>query len=497
MERSDGMIVAVDLGAGSGRVVSGCIRHGRLELTEVRRFVHPPREAAGLLRWDPEFLKGEILQGIAEAGYGSHVLSVGIDTWGVDFVLLDDQGTPLEAPRCYRNEHTRAFVAPVLAALGEGRVYQATGIQTQHFNTLFQLAAWKAQSPESWSRARRFAMMPDWLLHRLGAPLVNELSNASTTQLLNARTRDWDQGLLDDLEIPSTWFSKPVEPGSLLGGCVALGRHRPALIAPATHDTGSAVAAIPLTNERSAFIATGTWCLIGMESTEPETGDAARAANFTNEAGVDGTYRFLKNCMGLWLLQQLKSSWPGCPDFGELAARAAEQTPWGALVDVDDPAFFQPASMREALSQWLTESGQGVPDTPAAFARVCVDSLVLAFVRSLREIETIRGLRLETIHLVGGGSRNALLCQLTADATGLPVWAGPTESSALGNLIVQGRTLGLVADLQEARQLVARSFPLVEYRPRGTQDQWRAAAQRLSHLREQKCSKGDHAACLP
>jgi len=293
-------------------------------------------------------------------------------------------------------------VEPTLARLGEEALYRRTGIQTLHFNTLFQLAAWGQSSPETLARARRFAMIPDWLVHRLGGPLVNEVTNASSTQMLDARTRDWDRTTLDALGLAPGLFSLPVVPGTVLSPAVALGRHRPALVAPATHDTGSAVAAIALKDDRSAYIATGTWCLIGIESKVPETGDAARKANFTNEAGVDGTYRFLKNCMGLWLIQQLQASWPGCPDIADLTLAAGQAPAFRALVDADDPSFFQPESMKQALEAWWTKTGQPVPEGPGGYARSCLESLVLAFCQTLGQLEEIRNLTLDRSDSIGG-----------------------------------------------------------------------------------------------
>lgn len=476
-------LVAVDLGAGSGRVMAGRRNGDRLELREIHRFSRAPQVKQGLLRWDTEYLEASIRDGLAALDRDAQVASLGLDTWAIDFVLVGADGRPLEPARCYRNEHTRALVEPTLTRLGEAAVYQRTGIQMLHFNTLFQLAAWKASSPDTLAKARRFAMIPDWLVHRLGAPLVNEVTNASSTQLLDARTRDWDTATLDALGISRDLFTTPVAPGTILSPSVTLGVHRLALLAPATHDTGSAVAAIPLKDESSAYIASGTWCLIGIESRVPETGEAARQANFTNEAGVDGTYRFLKNCMGLWLIQQLKASWPACPDFGPLTAAAATAPAFRALVDADDQSFFQPDSMKAALEAWWTKTGQSHPEGPGGYARSCIESLVLAFRKTLEQIEAIRGVKLERIHLVGGGCQNTLLCQLTADATGLPVYAGPVEASALGNLVVQARALGWVADQAEARRLVERSFPLVEYRPRGDKDAWTQAARRLEELK--------------
>lgn len=476
MANTRSVLAAVDLGAGSGRVMAVTLDSPTPSLREVHRFSRPPQLVEGLWRWDLEFVEAEVRRGLGTIG--GTLASVGIDTWGVDFVLVGDQG-PVEPPRCYRNEHTRAFVTPVHALLGEEALYQRTGIQTQHFNTLYQLAALKATSPEVLTRAQRFAMVPDWLNHRLGGPLVNEVTNASTTQLLNARTRDWDGVTLDALDLDRGLFSTPVAPGTVLG-TVSLGDHRPRLVAPATHDTGSAVAAIPLGGPGSAFVATGTWCLIGVEIADPETSEAARKANFTNEAGVGG-YRFLKNCMGLWLVQQLKASWSGCPDFGALTEAATQAPAFAALVDADHPKFFQPPSMKAALEDYWARTGQKAPSGSGGYARACLEGLALVFRKTLRQIETIRGTPLDRVHLVGGGCQNALLCQLTADATGLVVEAGPVEASSLGNVMVQAEAQGLVSP-GGGRELVARWFPPVVYRPQGPLGPWDQAEARLAAL---------------
>lgn len=277
MAKPEEVLVAVDLGGGSGRVMASTRSGDKLSFREVHRFVNPVSTSGGLLRWDIEYLEKSIREGLDRLNPYEQAVSVGIDSWGVDFVLADESDSLLEPARSYRNEHTRALVAPVFERLGEATVYGRTGIQTQHFNTLFQLAAWQKADPAVLLRARRFAMVPDWLLHRLGAPLVNEVTNASTTQLLDARTKDWDHATLQALSIPETLFRKPVDAGTVLARGVSLGRHRPALVATATHDTGAAVAGTPLLNERSAYIATGTWCLIGIESRSGEFGEAARS----------------------------------------------------------------------------------------------------------------------------------------------------------------------------------------------------------------------------
>jgi rhamnulokinase len=471
------LYLAVDIGAGSGRLVAGRLRDGKLKLAEVSRFDNPLREHDGFLRWDLDGLAAAVRRGVRSMRAAPS--SLGVDTWAVDFVLVGTDGEPVEPARAYRNLHTRDAVRTVHEAVGEARLYAVTGIQTQHFNSIYQLAAWKAQGARGWDRVRTFAMAPDWIAHRLGAPLATELSNASTTQLVDARTGDWSPELLDAVGIPRSWFSRPLAPGNILAERVELEGHPLAIVAPATHDTGSAVAAIPLRGERSAYISSGTWCLVGVELPAPETSEAARAANFTNEAGVDGTSRFLKNCMGLWLLQGLKNSWGAETDFAAMI-RAAEHAPaFEAPFDVDDARFFQPESMTVAIESWWTDHGAAVPARDLGrYVRACLEGLVLAFRRILREIESIRGVSLESLHIVGGGSQNSLLCQWTADATGLTVLAGPVEASALGNVMVQARALGDVADTREARAVIERSFAPVVYLPRDAAP-WERAARRL------------------
>ena len=480
------LYLAADIGAGSGRLVAGRVSDGRLTLAEVTRFDNPLREHEGLLRWDVDALAGAVRRGVRSLGTAPS--SLGIDTWAVDFVLVGADGEPVEPARAYRNLHTRDAVQRVHDAFDETRLYAVTGIQTQHFNSLYQLAAWNAQGARGWDRARTFAMVPDWIAHRLGAPLATELSNASTTQLIDARTGDWSAELIALTGAPREWFSKPRAPGSILAERVAVEGHELALVAPATHDTGSAVAAIPLRGERSAYISSGTWCLVGVELSAPETSEAARAANFTNEAGVDGTSRFLKNCMGLWLLQGLRNSWGAETDFAAMV-RAAERAPaFEAPLDVDDARFFQPGSMTAAIESWWTDHGLPLPPRELGrYARACLEGLVLAFRRILREIERIRGVTLESVHIVGGGAQNPLLCQWTADATGLTVMAGPVEASALGNVIVQARALGDVASLREARAMIDRSFSPVVYLPRDAAS-WERAARRLESLTSQGVS---------
>jgi rhamnulokinase len=473
------LYLAVDIGAGSGRLVAGSLLDGKLSLAEVTRFDNPLREQNGLLRWDLDGLAASVRRAVHSLGTAPR--SLGVDTWAVDFVLVGADGEPIEPTRAYRNVHTRDVVRSVHDAFGEARLYSVTGIQTQHFNSLYQLAAWKAQGAHGWDRARTFAMAPDWIAYRLGAPLATELSNASTTQMVDARTGDWSPELIDLVGAPREWFSKPKVPGSVLAERVELEGFPLALIAPATHDTGSAIAAIPLRGERSAYISSGTWCLVGVELPHPETSDAARAANFTNEAGVDGTSRFLKNCMGLWLLQGLKNSWGTTPEFADMIRQADRAPAFEAPLDVDDARFFQPASMTAALESWWIDHGVPQPRELGRYARACLEGLVLAFRRILREIETIRGTKLESVHIVGGGAQNPLLCQWTADATGLTVLAGPVEASALGNLMLQARALGDVADTREARSVIDRSFAPVVYLPRDAAP-WERAARRLESL---------------
>ncbi|MFC8305959.1 rhamnulokinase family protein [Streptomyces olivaceus] len=471
---------AVDLGASSGRVMVGRVGPGRLELTEAHRFTNRPVRTPEGLRWDILSLYAGVLDGLRAAG---RVDSVGVDSWAVDYGLLDADGALLGNPVHYRDPRTEGVAEKVWDTLPAQELYAATGLQYAPFNTLYQLVA--ARGTAQLAAARRLLLVPDLLTHWLTGEQGTELTNASTTQLIDPRTRDWSQEVADRLGIDLGLFPplrRPGDPAGLLRPEVLqeTGLTGPVPVtAVGSHDTASAVAAVPASDERFAYICTGTWSLAGLELTAPVLTEESRAANFTNELGLDGTVRYLRNIMGLWLLQECLRAW-GDPDLDGLLARAAGMPPLRSVVDAGDPAFLAPGRMPERIAEACRASGQPVPGTPAEVTRCILDSLALAHRRAVLDAQRLAGQSVDVVHVVGGGTRNALLCRLTADACGLPVVAGPAEAAALGNVLVQARTDGLVGDLAGMRGLLARTQPLTRYEPRGGTDAWRAAEARLA-----------------
>ncbi|MGV9391582.1 rhamnulokinase [Streptomyces olivaceus] len=471
---------AVDLGASSGRVMVGLVGPGRLELTEAHRFTNRPVRTPEGLRWDILSLYAGVLDGLRAAG---RVDSVGVDSWAVDYGLLDADGALLGNPVHYRDPRTEGVAEKVWDTLPAQELYAATGLQYAPFNTLYQLVA--ARGTAQLAAARRLLLVPDLLTHWLTGEQGTELTNASTTQLIDPRTRDWSREVADRLGIDLGLFPplrRPGDPAGLLRPEVLqeTGLTGPVPVtAVGSHDTASAVAAVPASDERFAYICTGTWSLAGLELTAPVLTEESRAANFTNELGLDGTVRYLRNIMGLWLLQECLRDW-GDPDLDGLLARAAGMPPLRSVVDAGDPAFLAPGRMPERIAEACRASGQPVPGTPAEVTRCILDSLALAHRRAVLDAQRLAGQSVDVVHVVGGGTRNALLCRLTADACGLPVVAGPAEAAALGNVLVQARTDGLVGDLAGMRGLLARTQPLTRYEPRGGTDAWRAAEARLA-----------------
>ncbi|XKK61859.1 rhamnulokinase [Streptomyces sp. ARC32] len=476
----DKAYAAVDLGASSGRVMVGRVGPDRLELTEAHRFRNRPVRTPEGLRWDVLALYAGVLDGLRAAG---RVDSVGVDGWAVDYGLLDADGALLGNPVHYRDARTEGVAERVWETLPAGELYAATGLQYAPFNTLYQLVA--ARGTAQFAAARRLLLVPDLLTYWLTGEQGTELTNASTTQLIDPRTGDWSREVADRLGIGLGLFAPLRRPGD------AAGLLRPEVLeetglagpvpvtAVASHDTASAVAAVPASDERFAYICTGTWSLAGLELTAPVLSEESRAANFTNELGLDGTVRYLRNIMGLWLLQECVRDWGG-PDLGELLLAAARVPALRSVVDAGDAGFLAPGRMPERIAEACRASGQPVPETPAEVTRCILDSLALAHRAAVEEAQRLAGHPVDVVHVVGGGTRNALLCQLTADACGLPVVAGPAEAAALGNVLVQARAHGLVGDLAGMRRLLARTQSLTRYEPRGDPARWRAAEARLA-----------------
>nr|WP_222108864.1 rhamnulokinase family protein [Streptomyces cupreus] len=452
-----------------------------LELTEAHRFANRPVRVPEGLRWDILRLHAGVLDGLRAAG---QVDSVGIDSWAVDYGLLDADGALLGNPVHYRDARTEGVAEKVWASVPAAELYAATGLQYAPFNTLYQLTA--ARESEQLAHAQRLLLIPDLLTYWLTGEQGTELTNASTTQLVDPRTRDWSYGIAQRLGIDLELFAplrQPGDPAGLLRPEVLeeTGFTGPVPVtAVGSHDTASAVAAVPAgAGERFAYICTGTWSLAGLELDAPVLTEESRAANFTNELGLDGTVRYLRNIMGLWLLQECLRAW-GDPDLGGLLLQASKAPALRSVVDAGDAAFLAPGRMPERIAEACRRSGQPVPESPAEVTRCILDSLALAHRRAVADAQRLADRPVDVVYVVGGGTRNALLCQLTADACGLPVVAGPTEAAALGNVLVQARPHGLVRDLADGRQLLTRTQPLTRYEPRGDAERWREAEARLA-----------------
>ncbi|MFJ3305243.1 rhamnulokinase family protein [Streptomyces sp. NPDC086549] len=471
---------AVDLGASSGRVMVGRVGPDSLELAEAHRFPNRPVRMPEGLRWDILALYAGVLEGLRAAG---QVDSVGIDSWGVDYGLLDADGALLGNPVHYRDARTEGVAEKVWATVPAAELYAATGLQYAPINTLYQLTA--ARGTRQLAHAERLLLIPDLIAYWLTGEQGTELTNASTTQLVDPRTRAWSYDVAARLGIDLSLFAPLRQPGDPAGVVRAAVLEEAGLEGPVpvtavgSHDTASAVAAVPAVGERFAYISTGTWSLAGLELDAPVLTEESRVANFTNELGLDGTVRYLRNIMGLWLLQECVRAW-GDPGLGGLLREAAEVPALRSVVDAGDSAFLAPGRMPERIAEACRATGQPVPRTPAEVTRCIVDSLALAHRRAVEDAQRLAGHPVDVVHVVGGGTRNALLCQLTADACGLPVVAGPTEAAALGNVLVQARTHGLVGDRADMRRLLARTQPLTRYEPDGRAARWREAEARLA-----------------
>ncbi|MDQ1642562.1 MAG: rhamnulokinase [Actinomycetota bacterium] len=481
-------LAAADLGASSGRVMLGRLGAGALELTEVNRFANRPVRVNGTLHWDILDLYAGVLDGLRAAGRGVDRLDgVGVDSWAVDYGLLDASGALLGNPVHYRDSRTDGVMDRVVAAAGAAELYRVSGLQFLAINTIFQLAA--AQGDPQFAAARRLLLLPDLLGYWLTGQQAAEMTNASTTGLLDVTTRTWSEDMMRLVSLPAGLLPPLVEPGSRIGELLAdvlvsTGLSGPVpVLAVGSHDTASAVVGVPATSERFAYISCGTWSLVGLELDKPVLSDESMAANFTNELGVDGTVRYLRNVMGLWLLQESVRTWnaAGLPaDLDTLLHDAGQVPAFTTVIAVDDPVFLPPGDMPARIADHARRTGQTPPQSQAETVRAIVDSLALGHRAALQDAQRLSGHDVDVVHLIGGGSRNELLCQLTADACGLPVEAGPVEASALGNILVQARAVGAGAgDLAGMRALVRATQVIRRYEPSGRTADWAAAAARI------------------
>jgi rhamnulokinase len=454
---------AVDLGAESGRVVLGRLDGGRVTLDVAHRFENRPVRLPDGLRWNLLALFTEALAGLR--GLDARLRGVAVDTWGVDYALLDGDGRVLGLPFHYRDSRTDGMIARAHERVPPAELYAATGIQTMPINTVFQLLA-DARTPA----AERIALVPDLLSYWLCGAFANEVTNASTTGLLDARSGSWARDLIARLGLPAAPFAgEPVEAGTTLGPVLAHHEIAADVHAVASHDTASAFVAAPIRSPRAAILSSGTWSLLGLELDTPVLSDRAREYNLTNERGVDGTIRLLRNVMGLWIVQECRRCW-GDMSYDELHALAAAARADVPLFDPDDDRFLAPGDMPERIAATCAELGQARPEGHGEIVRSALVSLACKYRLVVERLERAAGVEVELVHVIGGGARNELLCRMTADLLGRPVLAGPVEATALGNVLMQARAVGELGSLADIRAVTAASAEPALYEPAGDAD---------------------------
>ncbi|MGL4942113.1 MAG: rhamnulokinase [Thermoguttaceae bacterium] len=476
--------LAIDMGASSGRHVIGHLRDGRLSLEEVYRFDNGPMRLRGTYYWNALSQWEHIQAGIeAAAARTREITSVGVDTWGVDFALIGRGETLLGNPVCYRDPRTDGAMDRAFKTVPRDDIFAATGLQFMQFNTLYQFLAMKWNDSPMLEMAESFLMMPDFFHWLLSGEKSNEFTNATTTQMFDPTRGDWARGMLEKFGLPTSLLKKCSPPGTVLGSLRTSVADRCGLLTtkvvlPGTHDTASAVMAVPTSSAAGqtdwCYISLGTWALMGIESPVPVVSDLVRTLNFTNEGGVGGTMRILKNICGLWLVQECRRVWnqqgvtnsSGLPlDWEDLNHLAAVAKPLRSFIDPDARDFLSPTDMPEAIRQFCKRTGQPVPETDGAVLRCALESIAMRFRQTLERCESISGRRIETIHIIGGGTKNQYLCQAAADACARHVVAGPIEATAIGNLMMQAVAAGDIGSIEEARTIVRNSFDVIEFTP--------------------------------
>lgn len=462
-----GYSIAVDIGASSGRLILGHLESGILNLEEIHRFENKIIKKGQSFCWDIERLFQEIITGLKKCKeLGIRPESIGIDTWAVDFVLLDGEDNRITDAVSYRDPRTDGMMEEVFKLIPKEKLYLETGIQFQKFNTIYQLYSLKQTEPDVFKRAKTFLMIPDYLNYLLTGKKVNEYTNATSTQLVNAFTKEWDEELIKTLGLPKDIFQEIRLPkqvvGTLREEIVAELGFDMKVILPATHDTGSAVISVP-EQEETIYISSGTWSLMGVENSFPICVPQALQYNFTNEGGIDYRFRFLKNIMGLWMIQEVKRNYQDEFSFSDFVELAEEAKDFKAIVNVNDDRFLKPQNMIEEIQSYCQETGQPVPSTPGEVAKCVYDSLAESYLETITEIEEIFEKNFPKINVIGGGCQNEMLNQLIAEVTGKDVHAGPVEATAIGNLTAQLIALGHMKDIQEARSIIHQSFEVKKY----------------------------------
>lgn len=486
-------VIAIDLGASNGRLILSVLKDRKITLEEIHRFPNEPLAKDGHLYWDIDSIKREIMKGLKKytEQYSEEIHGIGIDTWGVDFGFVGSDGELLENPYAYRDTHTNEIMAEVHQQMSPEELFQQTGVEPAAINTLYQLAAIQKKRPELIDEAETILTMPSLLGYLLTEKRVNEFTHASTTQLLNLHTGDWDEDLLAKIfgkELPLAMI-QPTH--AILGSTTsaineATNLQATSVINVPGHDTACALVAMPLVNEETVFMSCGTWVLMGVKVDKPIVSEDAFAWGFTNEGTAEGTYRFQKNNMGLWLLQQCKREWQEAGEgisYAEESQLLEEATPFQSFIDPDHELFFNPDSMEEAIQTFCRDSGQKIPTTKGELIRCITESLTLKYRWILERMEGLTEKEIPSIHMVGGGIQNQHFCQFTANATEKNVLAGPIEASATGNALSQFIALGEIANEKEAQEISRDSFPMKEYTPEKT-DSWNEAYKRFSILLE-------------
>ena len=486
--------VAFDLGAESGRAVLGRLHKGRLTLDVKHRFANTPVQMNGALRWNTPSTWAELKTGLRKAaGVGEakkpmKLAGIAVDTWGVDFGLIDGDGELLGLPVHYRDKRTDGMMARAFRRAGRENIFQATGIQFMQLNTLYQLLALSKAESRQLELARKMLFMPDLLTYLFSGKMVQEQSIVSTSQMYDPARGQWALALLKKLGIPTHFLGKITAAGKVVGSLRQEVQEECGLDVPvistAGHDTASAVVAAPGEGENWCYISSGTWSLMGLELDKPIINAASMQANYTNEVGACGKIRFLKNIMGLWLVQECRRQWERegqAYDYVKLTRMAGEARPFGALVNPDFDDFLKPYQMPQKIARFCKATKQKVPRTPGEYVRCCLESLALTYRRTVENLETLSGRKIEVVHIVGGGTQNELLNQMTADACGRKVTAGPVEATAAGNIMVQAMATGEVKDIAEARRIIRNSFAIKTYKPQGD-GQWEKAYLRFRDI---------------
>lgn len=482
-------LLAFDYGASSGRAILGQFDGSRLTLDEIHRFPNDPVYVSDSLYWDILRLFYELKQGVLKTAshIGKDISSIGIDTWGVDFGLLDKNGKLLGNPLHYRDSNTEGMMEKVFRIVPDHEIYKRTGIQFQPFNTLYQLFSMQLSSSHLLENASTMLFIPDLFRYFLTGEKTCEYTIASTSQMLNAVSGNWDTELLEKLNIPTGILTEIINPGTVAGKLTEkisneLMVGKIPVISVAEHDTGSAVISVPSSGETSAYLSSGTWSLLGVESPKPVINKMTYKTNYTNEGGYNRSTRLLKNIMGLWIFQECKRTWDkeGTPmSYAELTGLTHSAKPFLSFIDPDDSCFYSPGGIPDKIRSYCEKTGQPIPVTKAEIVRCIMESLALKYRMAVEELEKIVGYKISSLHIVGGGSQNSVLSQFTANATNKRIIAGPVEATAAGNILVQLMAMQELKDLNEGRELIRKSFSLEEYFPR---EDWDEAYSRFQNI---------------